>query len=55
MVKLFTTILLEDAFEFIQKQNLKTRSKILQNIRREEQHLDPKFFKNLTNEKLHHR
>ena len=55
MVKLFTTILLEEAFEFIQKQNLKTRSKILQNIRRAEQHLDPKFFKNLTNEKLHHR
>ncbi|MGE0932129.1 type II toxin-antitoxin system RelE/ParE family toxin [Peijinzhouia sedimentorum] len=50
MVKLFTTILLEEAFEFIQKQNLKTRSKILQNIRRAEQHLDPKFFKKLTNE-----
>jgi phage-related protein len=50
MVKLFTTILLEEAFEFIQKQNLKTRSKILQNIRRAEQQLNPKFFKKLTDE-----
>ena len=47
MIKRFETILLEEAFEFVQKQNLKTRNKILQNIRRAEQHSDPKFFKKL--------
>ena len=41
---------MEEAFEFIQKQDLKVRKKILQNIRRAEQHSDPKFFKKLTNE-----
>ncbi len=50
MIKHFETILLEEAFEFIQKQNLKSRSKILQNIRRAEQHADPKFFKKLNND-----
>ncbi len=43
MIKHFETILLEEAFEFIQKQNLKSRSKILQNA-------DPKFFKKLNND-----
>ncbi len=47
MIKRFETILLEEAFEFIQKQSLKYRTKILQNIRRAEQHADPKFFKKL--------
>lgn len=47
MIKRFETVLLEEAFEFIQKQNLKSRSKILQNIRRAEQHADLKFFKKL--------
>ncbi len=37
--------MLEEAFEFVQNQNQKTRNKILQNIRRAEQHSDPKFFK----------
>ncbi|AFL79862.1 Phage derived protein Gp49-like (DUF891) [Aequorivita sublithincola DSM 14238] len=47
MIKRYETILLEEAFEFIQKQNSKSRNKILQNIRRAEQHSDPKFFKKL--------
>ena len=50
MVKRFETKLLEEAFEFIQKQNLKARKKIFQNIRRAEQHSGPKFFKKLTTE-----
>lgn len=50
MIKRFETRLSEEAFEFIQKQNLKTRNKILQNIRRAEQHTDPKLFKKLSNE-----
>ena len=41
---------MEEAFEFVQKQDLKVRKKILQNIRRAEQHSNPKFFKKLTNE-----
>ena len=50
MLKRFETRLLEEAFKFVQKQDLKVRKKILQNIRRAEQHSDPKFFKKLTNE-----
>lgn len=50
MIKRFETRLLEEAFEFVQKQDLKVRKKILQNIRRSEQHSDTKFFKKLTNE-----
>lgn len=50
MFKRFETRLLEEAFEFVQKQDLKVRKKIFQNIRRAEQHSDPKFFKKLTNE-----
>ena len=50
MLKRFETRLLEEAFEFVQKQDLKVRKKIFQNIRRAEQHSDPKFFKKLTNE-----
>jgi phage-related protein len=50
MIKRFETKLLEDAFEFIEKQDLKARKKIFQNIRRAEQHSDPKFFKKLTDE-----
>ena len=48
--KRFDTRLLEEAFEFVQNQDLKVRKKIFQNIRRAEQHSDPKFFKKLTNE-----
>ncbi|MGY6562992.1 MAG: type II toxin-antitoxin system RelE/ParE family toxin [Luteibaculaceae bacterium] len=50
MIKRFETRLLEEAFEFVQKQDLKVRMKILQNIRRAEQHSDPKFFKKLTSD-----
>ena len=50
MIKRFETRLLEEAFEFVQKQDLKVRKKIFQNIRRAEHHSDPKFFKKLTNE-----
>lgn len=50
MVKRFETKLLEEAFEFIQKQDLKARKKIFQNIRRAEQDSNPKFFKKLTGE-----
>ncbi|GEO22937.1 type II toxin-antitoxin system RelE/ParE family toxin [Cyclobacterium qasimii] len=49
-MKRFETRLLKEAFEFVQKQDLKVRKKILQNIRRAEEHSDPKFFKKLTNE-----
>ena len=46
MTKRFETRFLKEAFEFVEKrQNLKTRKKILQNIRRAEQQSDPKFFK----------
>ena len=48
MLKRFKTILLEEAFEFIEKQDQKSRNKILQNIRRAEQHPDIKFFKKLS-------
>ena len=50
MLKRFETKLLEEAFEFVQKQDIKARKKIFQNIRRAEQHSDPKFFKKLTSE-----
>lgn len=50
MIKRFDTKLLEEAFEFVQKQDLKVRKKIFQNIRRSEQHSDPKFFKKLSND-----
>ena len=50
MTKRFETRLLKKAFEFVERQNLKTRKKILQNIRRAEQQSDPKFFKKLTSE-----
>jgi len=50
MIKRFETKLLEETFQFIEKQSLKARKKIFQNIRRAEQQSDPKFFKKLTNE-----
>ncbi|WP_233886127.1 type II toxin-antitoxin system RelE/ParE family toxin [Tenacibaculum piscium] len=50
MIKRFETKLLEEVFEFIEKQNLKARKKIFHNIRRAEQQSDPKFFKKLTDE-----
>ncbi len=50
MIKRFETKLLEEAFEFVEKQNLKARKKIFQNIRRAEQQSDPKLFKKLTDD-----
>lgn len=50
MQKRFETKLLEEAFEFIQDQDVKVRKKILQNMRRAELNLDPKFFKKLNKE-----
>ncbi len=50
MIKRFETILLEEAFEFVKRQNLKARKKIFQNIRRAEQLNDPRLFKKLTSE-----
>lgn len=50
MLKRFETKLLEEAFEFIEKQSLKARKKIFQNIRRCEQQSVPKFFKKLTDD-----
>ena len=50
MIKRFQTILLKEAFDFIEKQNLKARKKIFQNIRRAERQSDPKLFKKLTND-----
>ena len=49
-MKRFETKLLEEAFDFIENQELKARMKILQNIRRAEQHSDTKFFKKLSKE-----
>lgn len=48
MTRKFETKLLDEAFEFIQKQDIKVRKKIFQNFRRAEQHTDPKFFKKLS-------
>ncbi|MEX2567043.1 MAG: type II toxin-antitoxin system RelE/ParE family toxin [Cyclobacteriaceae bacterium] len=50
MKKRFETRLLEEVFEYVQKQELKVRKKILQNIRRAEQNTDPKFFKKLSSD-----
>lgn len=50
MIKRFETKLLEEAFEFIDNQDLKVRKKIFQNIRRAEQQSDLKFFKKLTDD-----
>lgn len=46
MIKRFEIKLPVEAFEFIEKQNLKARKKIFQNIRKAEQQSDPKLFKN---------
>jgi len=46
MINRYETKLLQEAFEFVQKQDLKVRTKILQNIRRVERGSDTKFFKN---------
>ncbi len=49
-MKKFESVLLEEAFEFVQKQQVKVRAKILQNIRRSEIAIDPRLFKKLDGE-----
>jgi phage-related protein len=60
----FEAILLEDVYEFLNRQDRKTSAKILFNIRVASAKTDPKLFKKLTSEiwefrtkynKLHHR
>lgn len=46
----FEVILLEDAFIFLSKLDIKTRKKILRNINRARYSLDPVLFKKLDNE-----
>ncbi len=46
----FEVELLPEAFAFIKKQDIKTRKKILQNLNRAKQSLDPKLFKKLNTE-----
>ena|SRR5690554_2369747 len=50
MIKRFDTVLLEEAMEFLRKQNVKPKNKILQNIERASQKTDPKLFKKLQGE-----
>ena len=48
--RLFQTILSEEVVEFLKKQDLKARKKILYNIRKAEMVADPELFKKLTGE-----
>ena len=50
MIKKFEVELLDEAFNFIQKLDLKHRGKILQNMERAKHKLDPKIFKKLDGE-----
>jgi phage-related protein len=50
MIQRFEVNLLAEAFEFLKKQDLKSRKKIFQNINRAKYHPDPKFFKKLEGE-----
>ncbi|MFT7344536.1 MAG: phage-related protein [Lentimonas sp.] len=50
MIKRFESILLDEAFEFVQSQQIKIRTKIFQNIRRSETKTDPRLFKKLNGE-----
>lgn len=50
MIKRFKVELLEEAFEFLKKLDLKHRAKILQNMDRAKYHNDPKLFKKLEGE-----
>ncbi len=48
--RLFQTILSEEVVEFLKKQDVKARQKILYNIRKAEMVADPELFKKLTGE-----
>lgn len=50
MIKRFGVELLEEAFKFLEKIELKHRKKILQNLNRAQYHTDPKLFKKLDGE-----
>lgn len=50
MIQRFEVKLLEEAFEFLKKQDLKARKKIFQNMNRAKYHTDPKLFKKLEGE-----
>ncbi|MCB0480400.1 MAG: type II toxin-antitoxin system RelE/ParE family toxin [Flavobacteriales bacterium] len=50
MTKKFDVILLEDALDFIESIDLKTRAKIYYNIDKAREVNDPKIFKKLTHE-----
>ncbi len=50
MIQRFEVNLLEEAFEFLKKQDLKSRKKIFQNINRAKFQTDPKLFKKLEGE-----
>ncbi|MCG8321748.1 MAG: type II toxin-antitoxin system RelE/ParE family toxin [Cytophagales bacterium] len=43
----FEVVLLEEAFEFLEKLDLKPRKKVLQNMHRAKYHIDPVLFKKL--------
>ena len=49
-LRLFQTILSEEVVEFLKKQDVKARQKILYNIRKAEMVADPELFKKLTGE-----
>ena len=50
MIQRFEVNLLEVAFNFLSKQDLKSRKKILQDMKRAQFHIDPKLFKKLDGE-----
>lgn len=50
MIKRFDTVLLEEAMDFLRKQNPKSKNKILRNIERASQKTDSKLFKKLQGE-----
>lgn len=50
MIKRFEVELLDEAFEFLKKLDLKARKKVLQNLNRAKFHTDPSLFKKLEGE-----
>ena len=50
MIQRFEVELLEEAFKFLEKLDLKSKKKILQNMNRAQYYTDPKLFKKLSGE-----
>lgn len=50
MVQRFEVELLEEAYNFLEKLDVKAKKKILKNMRRAQYHTDPRLFKKLDNE-----